>query len=247
MVLITGEVGAGKTLVANVLSLRLRRSTVLINIADPLVRGDQLMRCVHNALISPSGKRLDRLALQTSLTDRLIAMQRMGQRVAVLVDECQDLSKGALEQLRLMSNWENRAEKLIQWLMIGQPEMRERLQKPAWEHLRQRIVLSFHLQRLGVDQIGDYVEHRLMVASGGTPKIRFEPGAYEEIGKASGGVPRLINNVCDSALLAAFAADSHVVSRDTVLSVVNEMTTCGWGNSGNFAENNYQGPTRLAA
>lgn len=247
MVLITGEVGTGKTLVANVLSLRLRRNTTLVNIGDPLVRGDQLMRCVHQALLGPSAKKIDRVAMQSSLMDRLIALQRMGQRVAVLVDESQDLSKGALEQLRLMSNWENHAEKLIQWLLVGQPELRERLQRPEWEHLRQRVVLSFHLQRMQRDQIGRYIEHRLRVASGGmTPRVIFEQPAVFRVAEASTGAPRLINNICDAALLAAFADETSIVTEAIVESVVREMTTCGWGKQPKSAEGIYRLPVALA-
>ena len=102
---------------------------MLISITDPLVRGNQLMRCVQQSLLGPQAKKTDRVTLQTSLMDRLMALQRLGQRVAILVDESQDLCKSALEQLRLMSNWENRTEKLIQWVLVGQPELRERLKR----------------------------------------------------------------------------------------------------------------------
>lgn len=241
MVLVSGEVGTGKTLISNVLSLRLRRSTVMIHITDPLVRGDQLMRCVHQALLGSSTKKLDRLCLQSSLMGRLIAFQRMGQRVAVLVDESQDLCRGALEQLRLMSNWENRAEKLIQWVIIGQPELRDRLQEPEWEALRQRVVLSFHLQRLGAEHVGQYVMHRLRVAAGGAlPSVTFEPGVFQRIAEATGGAPRLINNVCDAALLAAFAEETTVISARIADAVIAEMTTCGWGSQAHSAEKKYR-------
>ncbi len=247
MVVITGEVGAGKTLVSNVLDLRLRRNTVIVSIPDPLVRGDQLMRCVHQALLGPQPRRMDRMYLQATLTDRLIALQRMGQRVAVLVDECQDLCRGALEQLRLMSNWENRAEKLIQWALIGQPELRDTLQKPEWEHLRQRVVLSFHLSPLRADQVGQYIAHRLHVATGGKElAVAFEPEAVRLVRIASHCAPRLINNVCDAALLAAFAAEKNVVTASMVRSVTSEMTSCGWEDSSELAEETYKMPVAAA-
>ncbi|MFW6154600.1 MAG: ExeA family protein [Planctomycetota bacterium] len=228
MVVVTGEIGTGKTLVSNVLSLRLRRSTVMVNVTDPLVRGDQLMRCVYGALLTPY-RRPDRIAMQTSLQDRLIALQRMGQRVAVLVDEAQDLSRSALEQLRLMSNWEHRSEKLIQWVLIGQNELRDTLARPHWEHLRQRVVLSFHLTRLQGDQVGAYIDHRLTVAAGGRrPRVRFDEGAVAIIAEAARCTPRLINNICDAALLAAFADETCVVTAETARSVTREMTSCGW-------------------
>ncbi len=247
MVMVTGEVGAGKTLVSNVLSLRLRRQTVMVNITDPLIRGDQLMRCIHLALLGPQARRVDRLTMQSALLDRLIALQRMGQRVAVLVDECQDLCRGALEQLRLMSNWEHRAEKLIQWVLVGQPELRERLQRPEWEHFRQRVVLSFHLLPLPADQVGPYISHRLHVASGGgTPKITFEPDAVALIAQVTGGAPRLINNVCDAAMLAAFADERDVIAAPEIASVTSEMTSCGWAIAQPETETNYKMPLAAA-
>jgi len=228
MVVVTGEIGTGKTLVSNVLSLRLRRNTVMVTISDPLVRGDQLMRCVYGALLTPH-RRPDRIAMQTSLQDRLIALQRMGQRVAVLVDEAQDLSRSALEQLRLMSNWEHRSEKLIQWVLIGQNELRDTLAQPHWEHLRQRVVLSFHLTRLEADQVGPYIDYRLMVASAGRrPRVRFDDDAVTLIAEAARCTPRLINNIGDAALLAAFADETYVVTAETVRAVTRDMTSCGW-------------------
>lgn len=247
MVMITGEVGTGKTLISNVLSLRLRRSTVMVTIPDPLVRGDQLMRCVHLALLGPQKRRVDRISMQTSLTERLVALQRMGQRVAVLVDESQDLSKGALEQLRLMSNWEHRAEKLIQWVLVGQPEFRETLQQPQWEHLRQRIVLSFHLRRLGDQQVSEYIRHRLRIASGGvTPRVTFEEPGIAVVASASQGAPRLINNICDAALLAAFVSEDQVITADVIETVTKEMTSCGWGDGVGLADRTYKMPVAAA-
>ena len=247
MVLVTGEVGTGKTLVSSVLCLRLRQTTVMATIPDPLMRGDQLMRCVHLALLGPQRRRPDRMTIQMTLMERLIALQRMGQRVAVLVDESQDLSRGALEQVRLLSNWENRAEKLIQWVLVGQPELREKLRKPEWEHLRQRIVLSFHLERLVADQVPPYIDHRLRVASAGEPsRAVFDASAVELIASLSGGAPRLINNICDAALLAAFADERTDIGADTVRSVTKEMTSCGWGDQPRFAETTYKMPVAAA-
>jgi len=227
MVVVTGEIGTGKTLVSNVLSLRLRRSTVMVSVADPLVRGDQLMRCVYGALLTPH-RRPDRVALQAALQDRLIALQRMGQRVAVLVDEAQDLSRSALEQVRLMSNWEHRSEKLIQWVLIGQNELRDTLAQPQWEHLRQRVVLSYHLTRLDAAQVGPYIEHRLTVAAGGRrSRVHFDEAAVAIIAEAARCTPRLINNISDAALLATYADEAFVVTAETARSVTRDMTSCG--------------------
>jgi len=241
MVVVTGEIGTGKTLVANVLSLRLRRNTVMVSISDPLVRGDQLMRCVCTALMgSRQTRKIDRIAMQSALVDRLVALQRMGQRVAVLVDEAQDLSRSALEQLRLASNWEHRAEKLIQWVLIGQNELRDTLKQPQWEHLRQRVVLSYHLKQLDADQVAPYIRHRLTIASGGRPpRVRFEDNAVAIIAQAAKCTPRLINNICDASLLAAFADETSVVTAQTAASVTREMTSCGWHNQPNVAEPTY--------
>lgn len=247
LVVVSGRVGSGKTLVSNVLSLRLRRSTVIVHIPDPLVRGDQLMKCLYLSLVGQPQKRMDRLTMQSDLVDRLVALQRMGQRVAVLVDEAQDLSNGALEQLRLMSNWEHRAEKLIQWVLVGQPELLLTLQKPEWEHLRQRVVLSCTLHRLHPSQVGRYIHHRLTVASGGVePKVRFTDNAAAVVAKASDCAPRLINNICDAALLTAYADENCVVTAEMVESVTREMTSCGWGKDPSLAEKTYRMPATAA-
>jgi len=247
MLVVTGEIGTGKTLVANVLSLRLRRNTVMVTISDPLVRGDQLMRCLYTALMGSQQRRADRVTMQTSLFDRLIALQRMGQRVAVLVDEAQDLSKSALEQLRLMSNWEHRAEKLIQWVLIAQNELRDTLKQPQWEHLRQRVVLSYHLKQLAPDQVAPYIRHRLTVAGGGhAPRVRFEDDAVSIIARAARCTPRLINNICDAALLAAFADETSVITAQTARSVTRDMTSCGWYDPGGVAEMTYPRPAVAA-
>ncbi|NQU75780.1 MAG: AAA family ATPase [Planctomycetes bacterium] len=247
MVMITGEVGTGKTLISSVLSLRLRRIAIVVTIADPLVSGDKLMRCVQLALLGPHSRRLDRIAGQTALASRLTALQRTGQRVAVVVDESQDLCKGALEQLRLMSNWENCAEKLLQWVLIGQPEFRETLLKPEWEHLRQRIAMSFHLRAMESGQILPYIQHRLCVASGGKkPLVTFDQPAVDFIFRASRGLPRLINNVCDAALLAAYAQEKTVVSLDIAEQAINEMTSCCWSPQDDRAETTGRLPVSAA-
>lgn len=241
MVVITGQVGTGKTLLANVLSLRLRRSTVMVTVPDPLVRGEQLMRSVHEALVGSTPRRLDRVHVRQVLVDRLIALQRMGQRVAVLVDEAQDLCKGALEQIRLMSNWENHAEKLIQWVLIGQPELRQTLGKPQWEHFRQRIALSYDLRRLAAEHVGAYLAHRLTVAAGGLePRVSFEPGAAACIAGASDGAPRVINNIADAALLAAYADGATAVTEELARAVARDMTSCGWANQPEDTDKSYR-------
>ena len=108
-------------------------------------------------------------------------------------------------------------------------------------------MLSYHLRRLGIDQVGPYVQHRLQVASGGiTPRVVFEPEAIARIGTISNGTPRLINNVCDAALLAAFADETAVITTTVIDSVANEMTICGWGTPPDSAEDNYKLPTAIA-
>lgn len=255
MILITGEVGSGKTLAANVLTQRLRANVTLLKLDDPLIRGDQLLRHLHLALVGPQSRRPDRVTVQTELRDRLIVLHRLGHRVAVLVDEAQDLSRGALEQLRLMSNWEHAAEKLVQWILVGQPELRDRLARSEWEHLRQRIVLTYHLTRLRSEQVRPYVEHRMNVAAGGgQANAAWAPGVPERIFAASGGAPRLINNLCDAALLTAFAEERHLVNDAILDSVLREMSTCGWRetkeNEQRFSvlptEGNYKLPVALA-
>ena len=145
MVLVTGEVGAGKTFVGNVMAGRLGPGCTTLVIQSPPQSGKQLLRTLAARLGVAAPGNLDKMALSEELQDQLNRVHNRGRLIALILDECQDLTPASLEELRLLWNWEADGQRLIQIVLIGQPELREKLMEAKWEPLRQRIVLSYHL------------------------------------------------------------------------------------------------------
>jgi general secretion pathway protein A len=130
--------------------------------------------------------------------------------VALIIDEAQDLRPSVLEQIRLLSNLETEKEKLLQIVLVGQPELAEMLDRESLRQLKQRIALRYHVAPLSPEEIGEYIEHRLHVA-GGDGRIQWAPEALTFIYSYSRGIPRLVNVLCDKALMAGFIADTFVI------------------------------------
>ncbi len=228
MVLISGEVGAGKTFVGHLLVNRLGPGCQAVQMRHPPQSGKQLIRALASGLGIKVPPTADKLFLVDELQQYLLRMFYRGRLVSLIIDECQDLSAKVLEEIRLLWNWEQDGQRLIQILMIGQPELREKLLEPKWESLRQRIVLSYHLDHLTETETINYIRHRIKVASngGGTP-ADFTSQAINEIFSATDGIPRLINVLCDNALLVGFAKNQHCIDRVVVTEVLQDMTC--WG------------------
>lgn len=200
---LTGEVGTGKTMLVHALLTELGdriRSALVFN--PHLSRRDLYLHLLAEFRLPPQGSTLACVrALQQLLLDQFQA----GVRVVVIIDEAHALSEEVLEEVRLLSNFETSRDKLLQVLLIGQPELMERLRSPRLRQLRQRIALRFTLEPLEFDETVAYVRSRLATA-GGRPTL-FLPGAYTALYRFSGGLPRLINILCDHALLSGFARD----------------------------------------
>jgi general secretion pathway protein A len=154
-------------------------------------------------------------------------MHQRGRLVVVILDESQDLPAASLEELRLLWNWEQGGRRLAQIILIGQPELRRRLLEAKWEPLRQRIVLSYHLGPLSRDDTAAYIRHRLKVAGDDGCAVSFTPEAVMDIYAATSGIPRLINILCDNALLVGFAKSAASIDRPIVHEVLRDMTC--WG------------------
>jgi len=224
MVLVTGEVGAGKTFLGSMLGERLGPACKTVVTRNPPQSPKQLLRAVAGGVGLRVRSRADKLDLVEELEAQLQRMHHRGRLVVLVVDEAQDLPGSALEELRLLWNWEQSGQRLLQIVLIGQPELRQKLLEPKWEPLRQRIVLSYHLGPLPRKDTRAYIAHRLRVASDNGCKAEFTPEAIEDIYGATDGVPRLINILCDNALLAAYADNAHQIDRPTIRQVLRDMT-----------------------
>ena len=210
---ITGEVGAGKTTLCRAALERLGPAVRTALILNPVLSGPQLLRTILTELgIEPPG-RADRAAYLALLNEFLLAQVAGGHDVVLIIDEAQDLPAELLEQVRLLSNLETDRQKLIQIVLIGQPELKRMLDDPRLRQLRQRITVRFHLPPLDRAETELYVNWRMQVA-GGNGRPTFSPWALRRIFRYAGGIPRLINAVCDTTLLAGYVESvDHLTGR----------------------------------
>lgn len=221
-VVITGEIGAGKTTLVNYLLSRLqsqeRETAVLVSTK---LGSDSLLRSVATAFgieAESDGK----AGLLHKIEHTLLENRSTSACSLLIVDEVQNLSHSALEELRMLSNFQHGHKVLLQTFLVGQPEFREKLLRPEAEQLRQRVVASFHLGALDEQQTMDYIEHRLRTV-GWKDDPLFHPLAHREIYRATAGIPRRINLMCDRLMVSAFLAEKHDIELSDVNDVVQEM------------------------
>jgi general secretion pathway protein A len=227
MVLVTGEVGAGKTFVGNMLGARLGAACQTVLMRNPPQSGKQLIGSLARRIGMSVRASADKVSLQEELEQYLIRLQARSRLIALIIDEAQDLTPPSLEELRLLWNWEQAGQRLLQIVLIGQPELRQRLMEPKWEALRQRIVLSYHLSHLSAADTPAYIAHRIRVAAAEGCSAAFTPEAMADVYRATDGIPRMINVLCDNALLVGYAKGVHTVDRPIVTEVLQNMTC--WG------------------
>jgi general secretion pathway protein A len=218
---ITGEIGTGKTTLCRALLTQLdekSRSAFILNSNLPEVQLLSAIAADFGLLIRPKTK----INILSELNRYLIEQLKLGYNVILIIDEAQNLRAAQLEQIRLLSNLETDKEKLIQIILVGQPELRVKLDSPGLEQLRQRIAVRYHILPLDRTEIDAYIYHRLHVA-GSDGNIAFGPDAISEIYEYSGGIPRLINLVCDRALLLGFVTENKNISIDMIRHAVEEI------------------------
>ncbi|MBV8199575.1 MAG: AAA family ATPase, partial [Acidobacteria bacterium] len=210
---LTGEVGAGKTTVCRAILEHLGDSVRTALILNPCLSSIQLLRTILRELGLLPPPRADRVTCLQMLNDFLLAQAAAGSDGVLLIDEAQDLGSEQLEQVRLLSNLETDQRKLLQIVLLGQPELREKLDEKRLRQLRQRITVRYHLKPLTRAEMEHYIHHRLHVA-GGNGLPTFNRWALGSIYRYSGGVPRLVNAVCDKTLLCGYVTgDDHLTWR----------------------------------
>jgi general secretion pathway protein A len=213
---LTGEVGAGKTTLCRALLEQLDTRFATALILNPVMSAGELLKAIAIEFgLAVHG--LDRLETLAVLNEFLLQQAEGGREAVLLIDEAQDLTEELLEQVRLLSNLETDNCKLLQIVLLGQPELRERLNNPGLRQLRQRITVRYHLLPLDRVEVARYVQHRLQV-SGANGAPFFTRAALWRVFRYSQGIPRLVNAICDKALLAGFVQqreriDFHMVSR----------------------------------
>jgi len=221
-IVITGEVGAGKTtLVRNLLANLDSRQVVAANLVSTQLDAEDTLRMVAGAF-GIRTKELAKSELLLSLEALLASHASQGRRCLLIVDEAQNLAAQAVEELRMLSNFQLGTRALLQSFLVGQPEFRAILQAPGLHALRQRVIAACHIDPLDADDTRAYIEHRLKrVGWQGVPLIM--PDAFEAIFAASAGIPRRINLLCDRLLLSGFLAGKWVISPDTVKEIAEEI------------------------
>lgn len=221
-VLLTGEVGTGKTTVCRVLLEQVPENTDVAFIYNPKLSTLELLATICQELhLSVPQTRISQKAYFDLLNFHLLDSHACGRRTVLIIDEAQNLSDEVLEQVRLLTNLETHQRKLLQIILLGQPELRDRLARPELRQLSQRIVARYHLEPLSKAETAAYIGHRLAVAGAVRPVFARE--VMERIYRASGGTPRLINVICDRALLGAFVEGKTVVDRKVLAKATREV------------------------
>jgi general secretion pathway protein A len=225
--LITGEVGAGKTTVLQQLLRSVGPELRIALISNAHGDRGELLRWVLMALGESAPRDAGYVDLFAQLQAFLIAEYAAGRRVVLIFDEAQNLSRESLEELRMFTNINSGKDELLQLVLVGQPELRTMILRPDLTQFAQRVASSFHLFAMNVSTVRDYIGHRLTVA-GASPDI-FSPLAIKEVHRATGGVPRLVNQLCDLSMVYAYSKGQKRVLWKTVQQVLSDGVFFGGG------------------
>jgi putative secretion ATPase (PEP-CTERM system associated) len=220
-ILLTGEIGSGKTTIIRDLIKKHQGDIVLSKIFNTMVNSEQLIAMINDDF-GIAGTGSDKTVLLRELNDFLIGEYGKGNKPVLIIDEAQNLAPDILEEIRMLSNLETDNAKLLQIILVGQPELRETLASPGLMQLRQRISCYCHIKPLAENEVERYILHRLEVA-GNREAIVFPPHVVELIWRYSRGIPRLINIFCDFLLLAAFADGVKEIPVELAHEIVGDL------------------------
>ena len=217
-VVVTGDIGTGKTTLCRAILEQLDRKTFTALVLNPFLAEDDLLRLILQdfGVVSREEVKRGRLAgvskqeLIDTLNEFLLSLLPLRAGALLIIDEAQNLPRQVLEQIRILSNLETDKEKLLQIVLVGQPNLKEALRRPQLRQLDQRISIRYDLKPLSKQETGAYIQHRLSVAGGGSA-VAFSPRALSRMFRYTRGIPRLINLVCDRALLAAYSVHTNRV------------------------------------
>ena len=221
-IVITGEIGAGKTTIVRSLLEQLdREKVVAVQLVSTQLDADDMLRAVGTAFGIPV-KSVDKAMLLASLEAFLCQLAVEKKRALLIVDEAQNLAPRAVEELRMLSNFQLGDQALLQSFLVGQPELRTMMQSEQMQQLRQRVIASYHLGPMDKAETQAYIEHRLNHV-GWKADPQFEPETFDLIHAASGGIPRRINTLCNRLLLAGFLGEKHAFAIGDVEAIVHEI------------------------
>ena len=224
-VVITGAIGSGKTTLLQTMLRGLDSQTTVARVMNTLLDPRELLESAMIDLgLDPSGQ--SKPAMLRALGEFLVSERAAGRLVLLVIDEAQNLSLPALEEIRMLSNLETEKSKLLQIILIGQPDLRDKLDRPELEQLRQRITVSYHLEPIDAEETAHYVNHRLARASIATP-LEFPRDVTDAIHARSGGVPRLINVIADATLVFGYGEERSVIDATLIDEVIADLDATG--------------------
>lgn len=229
-VVITGDIGTGKTTLCRALLEQIDRKTFTALVLNPFLSEDDLLRLILQefGVVSREEIKRGRLAgvtkqeLIETLNEFLLSLQAIGAQALLIIDEAQNLPLQVLEQIRILSNLETEKEKLLQIVLVGQSNLKDLLRRPDLRQLDQRVSIRYDLKPLTAAETSAYIQHRLSVAGGGAA-LSFVPKALARVHQFTAGIPRLINLLCDRALLNAYSAHTNRVVADLVESAAASL------------------------
>ncbi|HOY09850.1 MAG TPA: AAA family ATPase [Candidatus Omnitrophota bacterium] len=226
IMVVTGEIGTGKTTLCRTLLSRMDNNVRTALILNPSFSEIQLLQLILKDL-GIRGEHKNKLALIDALNAFLIEENELGRNVVIIIDEAQNLKPSQLEQIRLLSNIETEKYKLLQIILVGQPELLDKLKLPSLRQLNQRVAVRYHILPLEKEELRHYLSFRLTVARGensGTQPVQFTDKAIDAIHLITKGTPRVINMLCDRALLAGFVQETFSIDEKIIYKCAREVT-----------------------